>query len=122
MKSHCLPGFHAFTGCNTTSSFSRKGKKRAWKAWLKFPEVNEAFLHMMNNPFSEMTCQDANFDLLEHLVVVMYDGTSGSYSVNETRRELFSRKDKSLDTLQPTQVSLTCTTSVPTIYALIVVI
>ena len=28
-----LPGFHAFTGCDTVSSFWKRGKKLAWEVW-----------------------------------------------------------------------------------------
>jgi hypothetical protein len=31
MKSLTLPVFHAFTGCDTISSFAKVGKKMAWK-------------------------------------------------------------------------------------------
>lgn len=39
-KSRSLPPFHAFTGCDSISSFFGKTKKSAWKAWNSFPEVN----------------------------------------------------------------------------------
>ena len=32
-----LSAFHAFTGCDTTSSFLGRGKKTAWQAWEQFP-------------------------------------------------------------------------------------
>ena len=35
--------FHAFTGCDTTSSFGGRGKKTAWNTWKVFPEVTAAF-------------------------------------------------------------------------------
>jgi len=33
-----------FTGCDTVSMFSGKGKKSAWNAWQSFPEVTKAFV------------------------------------------------------------------------------
>ena len=38
-----LPMFHAFTGCDTVSSFSGRGKKTAWETWNVLPEVTDAF-------------------------------------------------------------------------------
>lgn len=32
-KAEALRGFHAFTGCDSVSFFSSKGKKTAWRAW-----------------------------------------------------------------------------------------
>ena len=41
-QSRALPIFHAFSGCDTTSSFCRKGKKsviRVWKSYLEITDV-----------------------------------------------------------------------------------
>ena len=35
--------FHAFTGCDTISSFGGRGKKTAWNTWNVFPEATGAF-------------------------------------------------------------------------------
>ncbi len=32
-KSQALPMFHAYTGCDTVSSFATRGKKTAWDTW-----------------------------------------------------------------------------------------
>ena len=39
-----LPGFHAYTGCDTVSAFVGRGKKTAWNAWKAFPPVTTAFI------------------------------------------------------------------------------
>ena len=36
---HALPGMHAFTGCDTTSSFAFHGKKRAFKLLCDDPPL-----------------------------------------------------------------------------------
>ena len=36
-KSQALAFFHAFTGCDTVSFFSNRGKKSAWQAWQAYP-------------------------------------------------------------------------------------
>lgn len=38
-RSKALPFFHAFTGCDTMSTFVGKGKKKAWQAWNVFENV-----------------------------------------------------------------------------------
>ena len=35
-KSMSLPSFHAFTGCDSTSSFFGKSKKSAWATWVSY--------------------------------------------------------------------------------------
>ena len=46
-QSQCLPPFHAFTGCDSTSSFYGKTKKTAWATWSIYPEVSETFVFML---------------------------------------------------------------------------
>eukprot|EP00794_Sanderia_malayensis_P018490 gene18490-20339_t len=38
-----LPGFHAFTGCDSNSWFFGKGKAKAWKMLEKYPQFIESF-------------------------------------------------------------------------------
>ena len=75
-RSHCLPPFHAFTGCDTTSSFFGRTKKTAWATWTAFPEVNEAFLYIANNPYCEALLASSYFQLLERFTVLLYDKSS----------------------------------------------
>ena len=37
--SQALPMFHAYTGCDTVSSFYTRGKKTAWATWKIFEKV-----------------------------------------------------------------------------------
>ena len=67
-----LPVFHAFTGCDTVSSFGGRGKKSAWKIWQVFPDVTEAFKHLLL--MEEMN--DSMMSVLERFVVLLYDKTS----------------------------------------------
>ena len=77
-----LPVFHAFTGCDTVSTFAGRGKKTAWQTLKSFPEVNDAFneLLCMPNEISEKSML-----LLQRFVVLMYDRTSKSTKVNDAR-------------------------------------
>ena len=105
-KSYSLPAFHAYSGCDTTSSFHRKGKKSVWDAWQRYPEVTEVFVFMFHHPFSNDISdpESSKFHMLERLTIILYDRTSTLASVNEQRRELFAKKGKSLENLPPTQV------------------
>ena len=47
-KSVTLRMFHAFTWCDTVSSFG--GKKTAWKVWNAFPAVTDVFYALANPP------------------------------------------------------------------------
>ncbi|CAC5391639.1 unnamed protein product [Mytilus coruscus] len=78
--SHTLPVFHAFTGCDTVSSFAGKGKKTAWETWMAFEDVTLAFRIMIDQPTSpEM---DFIMALIERYVVLIYwDKTVQSFPV-----------------------------------------
>ena len=99
-----LPMFHSFTGCDTTSCFFGKGKKSAWKAWKSFPEVTEAFTFLENHPYYQLDTDDSIFKLLERFTVVLYDKTSNILDVNEARKEIFTKKNRTLENIPPTQV------------------
>ena len=94
---------HAFTGCNTASSFGGK-EKTAWKTWKIFPEVSDAFLEMTNILGGEMS--DTCMIQLECFVVLMYDITSECLEVNEAKKQLFTQKSRTLETIPSTKPQL----------------
>ena len=49
-RSIALPMFHAFTGCDTVSSFGGRGKKTAWDTWKTFDNVTRAFCTLATTP------------------------------------------------------------------------
>ncbi|KAK3743379.1 hypothetical protein QZH41_002123 [Actinostola sp. cb2023] len=49
-KAAALPAFHAFTGCDQTSSFAGKGKCSAWETWRSFEEVTPALEALSDSP------------------------------------------------------------------------
>ena len=89
MKSQALPMFHAFTGCDTVSSFSGRGKKTAWEIWNVFSDVTDTFAALMEEP--EQSDVNAALTTLERFVVLLYDKTSSKSHVNEARVDLFAR-------------------------------
>ena len=94
-----LPMFHAFTGCDTVSSFCGRGKKTAWNAWNVFPEAKQVFeaLQLMQTDMNESTMAT-----VERFVVLLYNRTSDIMNVNESRKYLFTQKGRSLENLPPT--------------------
>ena len=80
-KANALPMFHALTGCDQTS-FSGRSKKSAWSTWQVFEERRRRF------------------------VVLLYDRISTCSTVNETRKELFTRKGRMIDSIPPTKDAL----------------
>ena len=75
--------FHAFSGCDTTSSFHGRGKKIAWEPLVSFPEVKVAFQYMVDHPFEALDISSLHFKLTERFTVIMCDRTSTSDFVNK---------------------------------------
>ena len=96
-KSRALLAFHAFTGCNQTSSFKHIGKKTAWDAWSVYDEVTEVFQSLSASQ-SLPALNDA-LPILERYTVIMYDRTSTCTSVNTARKDLFTRKGSDIDNI-----------------------
>jgi len=98
-----LPFFHAFTGCDTVSSFCGIGKRTAWKTWLNFRDVDESFDIFSSS--SDVTNTHA-MKYIERYVVLMYDRTSTSTAVNDCRRILYTRKNRAIENIPPTSDAL----------------
>lgn len=76
----------AFTGCDTVSGFSGKGKKSFWNAWKSFPEVTEVFKELLQ-PL--MAIENHHLDHLARYVILTYDKTSDKEDINQARKALF---------------------------------
>ena len=100
-KCIALPVFHAFTGCDTVSSFASRGKKTAWETWKAYEDVTGVFCALAACPSPETI--ELWLKPLERFVVLLYDRTG---SVNEARKELFTRKGRAIDVIPPTQAAL----------------
>ena len=103
-KCRALPMFHAFSGCDNTSSFAGKGKKSSWETWQICESVTEVFADLGNGPTLERI--DQHMANLERFVVLLYDKTSTSTSADEARKDLFTRKGRSIDLIPPTSAAL----------------
>ena len=91
-KAQTRPMFHAFTGCDTVSSFAGKGKKTAFDTWRSFNAATEVFARLVTRPTS---LDNVCMSVLESHVVLMYDRAS-----DETT------KARSIDAIPPTRAAL----------------
>jgi len=99
-KTNGMLFFHAFTGCDVVSGFNGKGKKTAWQTWNVFSGASATFAKLSCRP-SEI--EESDLHVLEKYVVLMYDRSSTTSSVDEARLDLFARKQRSYDMIPPTQ-------------------
>ena len=49
-KCAALAFFHAYSGCDVTSSMVGIGKKTAWNAWTSFPEATSRMIDLTETP------------------------------------------------------------------------
>ena len=102
-KTKALAIFHAFTGCDVTSSVAEKGKKTSWDTWGVYPDATDTFLALSQCP----THFPADvMIILERFVVLKYDRSIDQHKVNDARQYLFARKFSALENIPPTQSSL----------------
>ncbi|KAL9951067.1 hypothetical protein ACROYT_G043662 [Oculina patagonica] len=102
--SKSLPVFHAFTGCDTVSFFTRRGKKTAFTVWKSYPAITDAFLQLPTTPAPLVS--EACMAHLEWFVILLYDRTSNKANVNEARKQLFPQKGRAYDAIPPTRAAL----------------
>jgi hypothetical protein len=79
----------SFSGCDTVSAFTWKGKKSCWKVWNVFPDTTEVFSRL-SNPIDNVGSDC--LDIIEAFIVLMYDRYSSTADENEDRFDLFARK------------------------------
>ena len=103
-KSLALPFFHAFSGCDTISSFKGIGEKKAWDTWQVFPDATPVYM-ILSSLSLRIAAKD--FAILERFIILMYRRTSHLRTVNETRLQLFAQGGRQIDMVPPTQAALT---------------
>lgn len=102
-KSQALPMFHAYTGCDTVSSFATRGKKTAWDTWKAYEEATPTFLSLSTGP---ALVSDSDIAVLERFTILLYDRTSTLVSIDECRKHLFTKKGRAMDAIPPTRAAL----------------
>ena len=98
-----LLGCHAFTGCDTVSSFAGRGKKTAFDIWKSFNEVTAVFSTLSTNP---SRFNDDFMCILEIYVVLLYDRTCTETTVDSARKHIFCSKARSIEAMPPTGAAL----------------
>lgn len=83
-----LPGFHAFTGCDTVSSFAGHGKISSYKLMQKDVRYVETFSRLGE----DWIVAKEVVDTLEEFVCRLYGSKDGIIYVNEWRYALFCAK------------------------------
>ena len=68
-RQKALAVFHAFAGCDTTSSFAGQFRKSAWETWSNFPQVISASLEVYSHS-AELS--ESCLAAIEHFVVQKY--------------------------------------------------
>lgn len=79
-----LPALHAFTGCDSTSAFVRKGKLMPLKTLKDHPE----YLGILSTLGQSPEIEDHVFERLEHFTCLLYRG-SATKDINKLRHEKF---------------------------------
>ena len=97
-----MPLFHAITGCDTVSFFG-DGQKTAWDVWNVYPDLTNTLLRLMLMPDK---VDDVSMAVIERFVVLLYDKMSTMVEVNLARKDLFSKKSRSLENIPPTRAAL----------------
>lgn len=89
--SKALPAFHAFTGCDYSPAFYRKGKNNPLKILEKSDEFQDAF-----GMLGTVTTEDALniFPTIEKFVCNLY-GVKNLTDINEVRLAMFTKNYKS---------------------------
>jgi len=67
--------------------------------------VTEVFKFLQDHPYYQLDKDDSIFKLLERFVVVLYDKASNVINVNEARKETFTKSNRTLENIPPTQVN-----------------
>ena len=91
-----LPGLHAFTGCDSVSAFSGRGKVRALKHVMKGGRLQEAMEGLGEN----WILSKELFILLQEFVCKLYASQTSLTNVNDLRCQLFRIKKGDVDSSQ----------------------
>lgn len=97
----CLPAMHALTGCDSTSSIFKIGKRTAYKTLVK----NTDKLTALSN-FDDMSAADAT-EIARTFLLLMYGKkkAKGCKTLDELRYKLSAQTDISANLLPPTEDS-----------------
>jgi hypothetical protein len=98
-----LPGFHAFTGCDTTGRFAGKGKKSCWKV---FQKASKGVIGAFGNLGKGKQPSSEDNKLLEEFVCRLYQPKTKETSVSQVRWNMFKQNQAEAERLPPTLAAL----------------
>ena len=96
-----LLGFHAFTGCDSTSSFKGKGKTKPFNLMIKSKVFSDLFAHFGE----DWTLSEEQANCLEAFVCSLYNQSTTS-SVNKAIANIFKETMKIDSTMPPNKECL----------------
>ena len=96
--------FHAFTGCDQTSTFAGRRKNTAWNTWMAYQEGTDVFRSLSKTPTADKLSNA--IPTSQRFVILMYDRTSANEDVNDARKTMFTPKGRSLENIPPTSTAL----------------
>ena len=105
-KSYALPFFHAFSGCDTTSAMSGKGKIQFFDTWCAMDEEITSVFIRLSSVTSPDDIMENEIEAMETFVVHLYSKTCNTTDVNEARKILFCRDNRSIENIPPTKQAL----------------
>ena len=70
------------------------------------PNAESTFAFFFNNPFHNLTQDDAKFQSIQRFTILMYHKTSILTKVNEARMRLYFQQNKNIETIPPTEDAL----------------
>ena len=94
--SAALPGYHAFTGCDSVSAFAGRGKKAGLQLLKSDPRYQNLFVKLGER----WEVNDELFEKLEKFTYQMYDKKTKCTNVNDLRFELFVKRKGKIESQQ----------------------
>ena len=88
-RSRALPFFHAFTGCDATSSFFLHGKCTFWDSWMNSDQnqqLTNAFIELSDMPQIVTSTQ---FDIIQRYLIYVYYPHESDISCTNLRLKYF---------------------------------
>lgn len=93
-----------FTGCDQVYSFANKGKKTAWDMWTCFEDISPVFEILSRAKSLEAVSHFMH--QIKRIIILMYYKTNVCTQINETRKNLSTRKGRTIDNISHTKTAL----------------
>ena len=93
-----LPGFHAITGCDSTSVLAGIGKKKAWDSFCRSTDHQDSVSHLGEEQELNVTTAGK----CEAFVCSLYTTSKKASTVDELRYFMFCQKKQKNEMLPPT--------------------